>query len=63
MHEHKCDKIKCGNCNKYVGKDHQCYAEEKIKPHSEKLVFFDFETKLDSHKHVTRSKLLCCSRL
>jgi len=48
MDEHKCDEIKCGNCKKYVNKDHRCYMLKKdIKPLSEKNVFFDFETKLD----------------
>ena len=55
MDEHKCDEIKCGNCKKYVNRDHQCYMLKKdIKPHSEKYVFFDFETKLDpeTKKHI-----------
>jgi len=52
---HRCDKIKCGNCKEFVNLDHQCYMLKKdIKPHSEKYVYFDFETKLDpkTNKHV-----------
>jgi len=55
MDEHQCDEIKCGNCKKYVNYDHQCYMLKKdIKPHLEKCVFFDFETKLDpeTKKHI-----------
>jgi len=48
MNEHKCDKVKCGNCKDYVDVDHECYMLLKdIKHHSEKYVYFDFETKLD----------------
>jgi len=53
--EHKCDVIKCGNCKIYVNKDHQCYILKKdINPHSERYVFFDFETKRDpkTKKHI-----------
>ena len=50
---HKCGEIKCGNCKLYVDKSHQCYMLQKeIKPYSEKYVFFDFEAKLVSNKHI-----------
>ena len=53
--DHRCEQLKCGNCKEFVNKDHQCYMLKKdIKPHSEKYVFFDFETKLDPkcNKHI-----------
>ena len=55
MDEHRCDKVKCGNCKYYVDMDHKCYLHATdIKPHSEKYVYFDFEAKLDpkTNKHV-----------
>jgi len=52
MDDHGCDKIKCGNCKKYVDLDHKCYMLKKdIKSHSEKYGFFDFESKLDPTKN------------
>lgn len=50
--DHRREQLKCGNCKTYA--DNQCYMLKKnIKPHREKYVFFDFETKLDpkSKKH------------
>ena len=50
-----CDKVKCGNCKDYVYVDHKCYMLQKdIKPHSEKYVYFDFETKLDPQTLMVR---------
>ena len=55
MYQHKCDKIKCGNCKVYVDLEHKCHMlKNYITSHSERYVFFDFESKLypTTNKHI-----------
>jgi len=53
--DHKCDYVKCSNCKQYVPMNHECFMLKKdLKPASEKYIFYDFETTLDSttNKHI-----------
>ena len=54
IHQHRRDEIKCGNCKNYVDLEHKCYMLKKdIKPHSEKYMFFYFESKqILPQKHI-----------
>ena len=53
--DHRCEDVKCGNCHKFLGRDHRCYMMRKdLKPTSEKYIFYDFETTLEhkTSKHI-----------
>ena len=53
--DHKCNYVKCSNCKQYVPMNHECFMLKKdLKPGSEKYIFYDFETTLESttNKHI-----------
>ena len=52
--DHICEERNCANCKSWYTDDHKCFMIRKdIKPSSEKYIFYDFETKLESNgKHV-----------
>jgi len=50
---HVCGDYSCSNCKRIVGKDHKCYMHPKrLKPPSEKYIFFDFESDISGEEHV-----------
>ena len=49
---HLCGDYLCSNCNCVVHKDHKCYMfPARIKAHSEKYIFFDFEADISDINH------------
>ena len=47
--DHRCGERFCTNCKGWHVGDHKCYMQrKKLKDHSEKYIFYDFETTLDS---------------
>ena len=54
LEDHRCGEKNCSNCKEWYLDKHQCYMQKKsLKEPSEKYIFFDFETKLNSQgKHV-----------
>lgn len=50
---HICGEYLCGNCNCLVPKEHKCYMMPKpLKPHSEKYIFYDFESDISGDIHI-----------
>ena len=50
---HKCGDYLCSNCKRIVPKDHRCYMyPKKLKPPSEKYIFFDFESDISGEEHI-----------
>jgi len=53
METHKCGEYFCRNCECVVDKDHRCYMMPKnIKKHNDKYIFFDFEARQETGKHI-----------
>ena len=49
---HVCGDYLCSNCGLIVPKNHKCYMmPKKIKQHSEKYIFFDFESDISGNQH------------
>lgn len=50
---HKCGDTFCKNCKQVVGENHRCYMfPQKLKESSEKYIFFDFEARQETGKHI-----------
>ncbi|XP_071042671.1 uncharacterized protein [Parasteatoda tepidariorum] len=49
---HKCGEIRCKNCKKYFPPGHLCFLGKlEAKKHSDKLMFYDFETTQETREH------------
>lgn len=50
---HFCNQYFCSECEKFVTEDHFCYMKRRgFKPKTNKLMFFDFETRQETGEHI-----------
>ena len=50
--DHKCGDFLCKNCGVVVDKNHKCFMfPKKLKPHNDKIIFFDFESDISGETH------------